>query len=74
MTREQDLIRAVGFPEGPRWYVVQSRPRKELYTAMNLQNRVGHVQRLQPRRRQAIWGMLAETTKGEADETGIFVL
>ncbi len=46
MTREQDLIRAVGFPEGPRWYVVQSRPHKELYTAMNLQNRVGHVQRL----------------------------
>ncbi len=46
MTREQDLIRAVGLPEGPRWYVVQSRPHKELYAAMNFQNRVGHVQRL----------------------------
>ena len=46
MTREQDLSRAVGFPEGPRWYVVQSRHHKELYAAMNLQNQVGHVQRL----------------------------
>ena len=38
MTREQDLLRATVFPEGPRWYVVQSRPHKELYAATNLQN------------------------------------
>ncbi len=38
MMREQDLLRAADFPEGPRWYVVQSRPHKELYAATNLQN------------------------------------
>ncbi len=38
MTREQDLLRAAVFPAGPRWYVVQSRPHKELYAATNLQN------------------------------------
>ena len=38
MTREQDLLRAAVFPEGPRWYVVRSRPHKELYAATNLQN------------------------------------
>ena len=38
MTREQDILRAAVFPEGPRWYVVQSRPHKELYAATNLQN------------------------------------
>ncbi len=38
MTREQDLLHAAIFPEGPRWYVVQSRPHKELYAATNLQN------------------------------------
>jgi transcription elongation factor/antiterminator RfaH len=38
MTREQDLLHAVGFPEGSRWYVVQSRPHKELYAAKNLMN------------------------------------
>ncbi len=38
MTRAQDLLRATIFSEGPRWYVVQSRPHKELYAATNLQN------------------------------------
>jgi transcriptional antiterminator RfaH len=38
MTREQDLLRETEFPEGPRWYVVQSRPHKELYAAANLRN------------------------------------
>ncbi len=38
MTREQDILRATVYPEGPRWYVVQSRPHKELYAAANLQN------------------------------------
>ena len=38
MIREQDLLRAAEFPQGPRWYVVQSRPHKELYAATNLQN------------------------------------
>ncbi len=38
MMREQDLLRAVDFLEGPRWYVVRSRPHKELYAATNLQN------------------------------------
>ncbi len=38
MMREQDLLRAVDFPEGPRWYVVRSRPHKEFYAATNLQN------------------------------------
>ena len=38
MTWEQTPIRAAAFPFGPRWYVVQSRPHKELYAATNLQN------------------------------------
>ena len=38
MMRAQDLLRAVDFPGGPRWYVAQSRPHKELYAAANLQN------------------------------------
>ena len=38
MTRERDLLRATAFPEGPRWYVVQSRPHKEFYAATNLRN------------------------------------
>ena len=38
MTRAQDLLRATVFLDGPRWYVVQSRPHKELYAAANLQN------------------------------------
>ena len=38
MMREQDMLRAAELPEEPRWYVVQSRPHKELYAATNLQN------------------------------------
>ena len=38
MTRERDQLRAAVFPEGPRWYVVQSRVHKEFYAATNLQN------------------------------------
>ncbi len=34
----QDILLAAVFPEGPRWYVVRSRPHKEFYAAANLQN------------------------------------
>lgn len=38
MTRVHNPLGTVAFPFGPRWYVVQSRPHKELYAATNLQN------------------------------------
>jgi transcriptional antiterminator RfaH len=34
----QDILLAADFPESRRWYVVRSRPHKELYAATNLQN------------------------------------
>ena len=43
MTREQDSLRAVEFDVGSRWYVVQSRPHKELYAAKNLLNQEFHA-------------------------------
>ena len=38
MTRQQGLLQAVEGAGAPRWYVVQSRPHKELYAAANLRN------------------------------------
>jgi transcription antitermination factor NusG len=37
MKRQQDLLSETGGAKDPRWYVVQSRPHKELYAAGNLE-------------------------------------
>ena len=38
MTREFYGADAFAVPEGPRWYVVQSQPRKEFFASANLEN------------------------------------
>jgi transcription elongation factor/antiterminator RfaH len=42
MKRQQDLLSETGGAKDPRWYVVQSRPHKELYAASNLERQGFH--------------------------------
>ena len=37
MKRQSDMLGEAGLAQDPRWYVVQSRPHKELYAATNLE-------------------------------------